>query len=205
MHKHTNVITNTFSNPQNNSTSICDATFILNCDLFVYTFCDRAAVWITLKLQTSPHTNANWQYEANAPSKPPYSVFSSSHMHRCNFYELDMLVSFSALCKDAVTCWDYGMNAQARGPSGIILTRWNRTIRRKTCPSATLSTTNPTHTRLRLKPGLCSHKVTTNNPCRTTARHTCTQRHTTACITSQCYPFKHHQESKLLTIPAMYV
>jgi hypothetical protein len=40
--------------------------------------------------------------------------------------------------------------------------RENRRTRRKTCPSATLSTTNPTWTDLGVNPGLCGERPATN-------------------------------------------
>jgi hypothetical protein len=44
----------------------------------------------------------------------------------------------------------------------MILTGENRTIRRETCPSATLSTTNPTWTDLGVNQSLCSEKLAAN-------------------------------------------
>jgi hypothetical protein len=49
------------------------------------------------------------------------------------------------------------------------LTGGNRSTRGKTCPSATLSTTNPTWTDLGLNPGLRSDRPVTNRLSRGTA------------------------------------
>jgi hypothetical protein len=46
---------------------------------------------------------------------------------------------------------------------GIILTGENRRTRRKTCPSATLSTTNPTWTDQGANPGLLGDRPATND------------------------------------------
>jgi hypothetical protein len=46
---------------------------------------------------------------------------------------------------------------------GMILTGENRTTRRKTCPSATLSTTNPTWTDLGAKPGIRGERPAAND------------------------------------------
>jgi hypothetical protein len=45
---------------------------------------------------------------------------------------------------------------------GMILTGENRRTRRKNCPSATLSTTNPTWIDLGANPGLCGERPATN-------------------------------------------
>jgi hypothetical protein len=50
---------------------------------------------------------------------------------------------------------------------GMMLTGENRRTRRETCPSATLSTTNPTWT----DPGLCSERPTTNRLSHGAATH----------------------------------
>jgi hypothetical protein len=46
---------------------------------------------------------------------------------------------------------------------GIILTGENRSTRRKTCPSATLSTTNPTRIDPGANPGLRGERPATND------------------------------------------
>jgi hypothetical protein len=46
---------------------------------------------------------------------------------------------------------------------GMILTAENRRARRKTCPSATLSTTNPTRIDLGANPGLRGERPATND------------------------------------------
>jgi hypothetical protein len=53
---------------------------------------------------------------------------------------------------------------------GIILTGKNRRTRRKTCPSATLSTTNPTCTDPDANPGLRGERPATNELSHDTAR-----------------------------------
>jgi hypothetical protein len=47
--------------------------------------------------------------------------------------------------------------------SEIILTGENQVTWRKTCPSATLSTTNPTWTEPGSNPGLCDERLVTNS------------------------------------------
>jgi hypothetical protein len=46
---------------------------------------------------------------------------------------------------------------------GMILTGENRRTRRKTCPSATLSTTNPTWIDPDSNPGLCGERPATDD------------------------------------------
>jgi hypothetical protein len=60
----------------------------------------------------------------------------------------DFFLSFF-LINDAVNCWDEWVWSIG----WMIVTGENRTTRRKTCRSATLSTTNPTYTELGSKPG----------------------------------------------------
>jgi hypothetical protein len=46
---------------------------------------------------------------------------------------------------------------------GMSLKEENRSIRRETCPSTNLSTTNPTLTHLGLNPGLCIERPRTES------------------------------------------
>ena len=55
------------------------------------------------------------------------------------------------------------------------LTGENRSTWRKTCPSATLSTTNPTWIDPELKPGLRGERPTTNHMSHGTAMSKCNQ------------------------------
>jgi hypothetical protein len=64
-----------------------------------------------------------------------------------------------------------GMSLESDG--GMILTGENRRTRRKTCPSATLSTTNPTWTDLGANPGLRGEGPVTNDLSHGTAVTTC--------------------------------
>jgi hypothetical protein len=53
----------------------------------------------------------------------------------------------------------------------MIFTGENRRTRRKACPSATLSTTNPTWIDLGANPGLCGKRPATNDLSHGTAQH----------------------------------
>jgi hypothetical protein len=87
-----------------------------------------------------------------------YIILTSTQSCSCRWVETMSLNCGQQWAYSLSPRWYMSMESHG----GMILTGENRRTRRKTCPSATFSTTNPTWTSQGANPGLCGEMLATN-------------------------------------------